>query len=134
CQRSDRGISRTTCRSALVSRDWSGKTTRQHRVDRAQIVRATLTEAGIDPDQHGIPDGTTDDGAPRYTWSAVDPLHDDLPHHRVIIAQLIIQRMRWRQQYEAAKTRERPCPTNLSATGRSLADGPEHFASASPDN
>src|SRR5699024_779447 len=48
-------------RRVLVSRDWSGKTTREHRADRAVIVRATLTEAGIDPDQHGTPDETTAD-------------------------------------------------------------------------
>src|SRR5699024_12792280 len=94
-------------RRVLVSRDWSGKTLPTHRADRAEIVRATLTEAGIDPDQHGTPgDETTPGGAARYTWEPVDPSRDDLPHHRVILAQLVSQRIRWRQQYEAAQTRE----------------------------
>src|SRR5699024_5426651 len=93
-------------RRVLVSRDWSGKTIREHRADRAEIVRATLTEAGIDPDQHGTPDDeTTPDCQRRFTWTAVYPVHDDLPPHRVLVAQMVSQRMRWRQQYEAAKTR-----------------------------
>ena len=109
----------------LVSRDWSGKTLRTHRADRADVVRATLTEAGIDPDQHGTPtEATTPGGASRYTWAPVDPARDDLPHHRVILAQVVSQRIRWRQQYEAAKTRERAANSSASGAGEVAAMQP----------
>ncbi|MDO5628806.1 MAG: replication initiation protein, partial [Mobilicoccus sp.] len=36
-------------RRVLVSRKWSGKTLKQHRAERADVVRAVLTEASIEP-------------------------------------------------------------------------------------
>lgn len=41
-------------RRVLVSRKWTGKTLTDHRADRAAIVRATLEQAGIDPDEHDL--------------------------------------------------------------------------------
>jgi hypothetical protein len=65
-------------RRVLVSRRWTGKTLTEHRADRA-IVRAVLTEAGIDLDAYDTHSATvlSPDGRPRYLWEPVDPNDPD---------------------------------------------------------
>jgi hypothetical protein len=93
-------------RRVLVSRDWSDKTLAEHKADRAEIVRAALAEAGIEPpatDRFSA-DQTCDDGTPRYVWEPVDIDHaTDRQTYRVIIRRLITERLRWQQEYDAAK-------------------------------
>ena len=58
-------------RRVQVSRAWSGKTLREHRADRAPVVRAVLAEAGIEaPDTDRLATSVVaDDGLPRFTWA-----------------------------------------------------------------
>jgi Replication initiator protein, pSAM2 len=92
-------------RRVLVSRQWTGKTLTEHRADRADIVRATLAEAGItapDTDRCSAT-ATTDDGQPRFQWSPVAREDDDVPTYRRVIADSIAEAIRWRTEYERAK-------------------------------
>ena len=93
--------------AVLPSRLWSGKTVDQHRADRAQVVRETLLAAGIDaPDLDRMAASVTmPDGSPRFVWTDVRPDHDT---YIKIILGSVAERLRWRAQYEAAKTAASP--------------------------
>src|SRR4051794_6824927 len=90
-------------RRVLVSRQWSGKTLKGHRADRADVVREALHAAGIlAPEiERMAADVTMPDGTPRFVWTDTQP--DPVIYRRVLL-QAIAERHRWRAQYEAAKT------------------------------
>ncbi|MDN5795881.1 MAG: replication initiation protein [Intrasporangium sp.] len=90
-------------RRVQVSRGWSNKTLAEHRADRSAVVRKVLEEAGYEPSDvdRMSTQALTDTGEPRYRWSAVT-----LPPEKATGAILdsILERRRWRAQYERAKT------------------------------
>ena len=89
-------------RRVLVSRHWSGKTLTQHKADRAAVVRAVLTEAGIEaPEADRLAaDVLHEDGLPRFVWEDV-PLRER--DYTAVISASLHQAQRWRTQYEDAK-------------------------------
>jgi hypothetical protein len=89
-------------RRVLVSRQWSGKTLALHKADRADVVRAALEEAGIDPDDHDELSINGTDG--RWTWELLGRSRVDEHSYAAAIAEQITTRQRWRHQYETAKT------------------------------
>ncbi|UPK73173.1 replication initiation protein [Nocardioidaceae bacterium SCSIO 66511] len=108
-------------RRVLVSRQWTGKTLDKHRADRAAVVRAVLAEAGIEtPDrQRYATSQTLEDGTPRYDWERVDLEDPDgVDALNTAFRQSIIERIKRRNQYEAAKR------------ARTDRDGPPHDHSA----
>ena len=88
----------------LVSRAWTGKTLTQHRADRADIVRAALEAAGIEPPQarRMAADTVDEDGRPRFVWTDV-PVQDR--NYTAVLTWMIRQARAWREQYEQAKAR-----------------------------
>ena len=90
-------------RRVLVSRAWTGKTLTQHRADRADVVRAALEAAGIDPPQarRMAADTLDDTGQPRYVWQDV-PVQER--NYTAVLTSMIRQARAWREQYEQAKT------------------------------
>jgi hypothetical protein len=88
-------------RRVLVSRRWTGKTLAGHKADRAEVVRAALEEAGIDPDDHDELSISGTDG--RYEWQVLGRSRVDEATYAAAIAEAITTRQRWRHQYEAAK-------------------------------
>jgi hypothetical protein len=86
----------------LVSRKWSGKTLTEHRADRAAVVRQVLQAAGVEaPEADRLSaDVLHEDGQPRFVW-------DDLPttatNYTDVLVASVMERRRWRTQYEAAK-------------------------------
>ena len=105
-------------RRVLVSRKWSGKTLTEHRADRAAVVRQVLQAAGIDaPEADRLSvEVLHEDGQPRFVW-------DDLPVTKAdytgVLVASVMERRRWRAQYEAAKQaaleRDGPPVDNRSA-------------------
>jgi hypothetical protein len=89
-------------RRVLVSRQWSGKTLREHKADRAAVVREALLSSGIvAPEiERMAADVTMPDGRPRFVWT--DTKTDPITYARVIL-ESVMERARWRAQYEAAK-------------------------------
>jgi hypothetical protein len=87
-------------RRVLVSRLWSGKTLAGHRADRADVVRAALEEAGIDPDDHDELSVSGTDG--RWSWELLGRSRVDERTYAAAIAAEITTRQRWRAQYQAA--------------------------------
>ena len=89
-------------RRVLVSRHWSGKTLTQHKADRAAVVRAVLTEAGIDaPEADRLAaDVLHEDGLPRFVWEDVPVRERD---YTAVISASLRQAQRWRTQYDDAK-------------------------------
>ena len=89
-------------RRVLVSRQWSGKTLKQHRVDRATVVREALLTAGIlAPEVERLAASVRlPDGRPRFVWT--DTKTDPISYARVIL-ESVMERASWRAQYEAAK-------------------------------
>jgi len=86
----------------LVSRQWSGKTLRQHKADRVTVVREALLNAGIlAPEVERLAATVTlPDGRPRFVWT--DTKTDPATYTRVIL-ESVAERARWREQYEQAK-------------------------------
>src|SRR4051794_16731709 len=89
-------------RRVLVSRQWSGKTLKGHRADRADVVREALLEAGVlAPEiERMAADITSADGHPRYVWTDTQP---DPQTYATVLLQTIAERHRWRDQYDTAK-------------------------------
>ncbi|WP_146906240.1 replication initiator [Cellulomonas aerilata] len=105
-------------RRVLVSRKWSGKTLTEHRADRATVVRQVLEAAGIAALEAGrlSAEVLDHDGKPRFVW-------EDLPvggrDWATVVAGSVMERRRWREQYEEAKRAsddEGPPVDNRSAT------------------
>ena len=90
-------------RRVLVSRQWSGKTLAGHRADRATVVREALLASGVlAPEiERMAADVKAADGLPRFIWTDARP--DPITYTQVVLAS-ILERQRWRTQYEAAKT------------------------------
>lgn len=90
-------------RRVLVSRKWSGKTLAMHKADRAAVVREALEAAGIEVDSADRMAATVadEDGQPRFEWATV--VHGSAITAEVIM-QGILERRRWRQQYEQAQS------------------------------
>ncbi|QKE82752.1 replication initiator [Arthrobacter sp. NEB 688] len=108
-------------RRVLVSRGWSGKTLADHKADRAAVVRQALEEAGIEVEsaRRMAADVVASDGDARFLWSAV------VSHggsSASIIMEAVVQRRRWREQYEQAKALcgSDPPVESRSATARSI--------------
>jgi len=93
-------------RRVLVSRKWTGKTLQRHRADRAEVVRQVLGSAGIDvPDaQRLAADIRREDGQPRFMWRIWDPLNASVPVYRQVMTRAIAESMRWRAEYQAARS------------------------------
>ena len=108
-------------RRILVSRNWSGKTLKDHRHDAKAWVKALL---GVSvTSEQAEPGGTeTSDDTPAVAWELARPDDPDLEPlgHRLLRA--ISQRIQWRTELNAAKTRAAPeppgtaPPPDLSAT------------------
>ena len=91
-------------RRVQVSRHWSGKTLREHRADRAAVVREVLAEAGVEmPDAERMAaDGAGSDGRPRWNWEPVPVATAD---YVTVVMTLVQEQQRWRREYDAAKAR-----------------------------
>jgi hypothetical protein len=105
-------------RRVLVSRQWSGKTLTEHRADRAEVVRAALEEAGVDPDEHGELSISGSDG--RFDWEVLGRSRVDEVTYAAAIGEAIATRQRWRREYQAAKelaaeARAGPAPPQAAA-------------------
>src|SRR5829696_4296977 len=119
-------------RRVLVSRDWTGKTLKDHRADRATVVREALDAAGIvTPEVERMAAGVlSPDGLPRFIWTDEQP---DTTTYTLTLLRAVAERQKWRAQYAAAKEAA-GAVDNRSATGADPPDpGPIH-SSASPDN
>ena len=97
-------------RRVLVSRLWTGKTLRDHRADRAEVVRQVLLEAGIEaPEIERLAASVRKpDGTQRFEWRVYDPLDATVPIYRQVLTRSITEHLRWTTQYEAAKSRASP--------------------------
>ena len=97
-------------RRVLVSRKWTGKTLDRHRADRAEVVRQTLLAAGIEvPEtQRLAADVLRPDGRPRFEWQYFDPRQSPTPLYRRVLTHAIAEHLRWKAEYEAAKTSSSP--------------------------
>ena len=115
-------------RRVLVSRDWSGKTLREHKADRAAVVREALDAAGmLTPDLERMAAGVlSPDGLPRFVWTDDKP---DPTTYMLTLLRAVAERQRWRAQYDQAKTAA--SVDNCSAIAP---DPPPAHGSASPDD
>jgi hypothetical protein len=112
-------------RRVLVSRQWTGKTLTEHKADRAEVVRQTLAAAGVEmPDSDRFSAAAADDdGQPRFIWTAVDPrADDDLPTWHGLMTRALVERIRWRTEYEQAKRAGPGADHTSSATDKDPAD------------
>ncbi|GAA4117824.1 hypothetical protein GCM10022415_16080 [Knoellia locipacati] len=89
-------------RRVLVSRGWSGKTLAGHRADRSEVVRQALTSAGIEVAavDRMAAQVVDEDGNARFEWAAVIP---GAGTKAAMLVATILERRRWRAQYELAK-------------------------------
>jgi hypothetical protein len=101
-------------RRVQVSRHWTGKTLRDHRADRAAVVRAALKEAGIDaPAVDRMAATTLDkDGRPRFVWTSP---RVSVQEYAVAVIASATERRRWRFEYERAKQAARAGPVESSS-------------------
>lgn len=99
-------------RRVLVSRRWTGKTLSDHRADRAEVVRQVLAAAGVDvAARERISAAVTrSDGVPRFEWKLWNTLGAPVPVYRLVLTRSIAEKVRWKQEYEAAKARAGPGP------------------------
>jgi hypothetical protein len=108
-------------RRVLVSRQWTGKTLTEHKADRAEVVRQTLAAAGVDmhdTDRYAATE-SLEDGSPRFIWQPVDRAKDDdLPTWHGLMTRALVERIRWRTEYEQAK-RAGPDDTSSATNQRS---------------
>ena len=106
-------------RRVLVSRKWTGKTLKDHKADRAAVVRQVLEAAGVDVPETSrmAADIRREDGIPRFNWKIWDPIDATVPVYRHVMTKSIAEKVRWKSEYELAK--QRMCPT-----GSPTAHGP----------
>jgi len=90
-------------RRVLVSRRWSGKTLADHKADRAAVVREALEAAGIEVEsaRRMAAEVESEDGDSRFIWSAV-VCHGGTS--AAVLMETVLERRRWRDQYEYAKS------------------------------
>ncbi len=123
-------------RRVLVSRKWTGKTLKRHKADRAEVVRQVLEAAGVEVPEASrmAADITRSDGTPRYHWKIWDPLQASAPIYRQVMTRSIAEKVRWKQEYELAKSRAGPaadpCANGPPADQRNPAA--DRSASSSP--
>jgi hypothetical protein len=110
-------------RRVQVSRHWSGKTLREHRADRAAVVREVLAEAGVEmPDAERMAaDVPGSDGRPRFSWEPVPVAAAD---YVTVVMTLVQEQQRWRRDYDAAAKarlhdRARASPADAPVDSRS---------------
>jgi hypothetical protein len=122
-------------RRVLVSRDWSGKTLREHKADRATVVREALDAAGmLTPDVERMAAGVVSpDGLPRFVWTDDRP---DPTTYTLRLLRAVAEQQRWRAEYVQAKNAA-GAVDSVSATSDPPGAGPPNPAaahiSASPD-
>lgn len=89
-------------RRVLVSRKWSGKTLKQHKADRADVVRQALEAAGITPTEarRCAAEVLDRDGKPRFVWEDIEVTP---ALYAAVIMRGISERQRWRAEYDGAK-------------------------------
>jgi hypothetical protein len=94
-------------RRVLVSRRWTGKTLGLHRADRAEVVRQTLLAAGVQvPEVHRLSATLMRaDGWPRFEWKLFNQQAVSTPIYRQVMTRAIAEKIRWEQEYAAAKER-----------------------------
>jgi hypothetical protein len=94
-------------RRVLVSRLWTGKTLAGHRADRAEVVRQTLEAAGVEVPDTGRMATTVmnPDGPQRFVWKVYDTRNAPPGVYRQVMVRAIGERLRWRREYEDAKSR-----------------------------
>ena len=100
-------------RRVLVSRLWTGKTLKDHKADRAEVVRQVLLAAGIEKpevDRLSVL-AKREDGAQRFHWTVHDPMDSTVPLYRQVMTAAIHERMRWRAEYDVAQARAGPVAT-----------------------
>ena len=90
-------------RRVLVSRGWSGKTLADHKADRAAVVREALEAAGIEVEsaRRMAAEVEAADGGERFVWAAV-VCHQGTS--AAVLMETVLERRRWREQYEYAKS------------------------------
>jgi hypothetical protein len=86
----------------LVSRGWSGRTLAHHKADRAAAVREALEAAGIEVEsaRRMAAEVEATDGTGRFIWAAVGS-HGGTS--ATVLMETVLERRRWREQYEHAK-------------------------------
>jgi hypothetical protein len=106
-------------RRVLVSRKWTGKTLKDHKADRAAVVRQVLEAAGVDVPETSrmAADIRREDGIPRFNWKIWDPIDATVPVYRQVMTKSIAEKVRWKSEYELAKQR-------MTSTGSPTAHGP----------
>jgi hypothetical protein len=106
-------------RRVLASRGWSGKTLADHKADRAAVVREALEAAGIEVESAGrmAAEVEASDGEGRFVWAAVVS-HGGTSAE--VLMETVLERRRWREQYEYAKARagaDPPVDSRSATTG-----------------
>jgi hypothetical protein len=114
-------------RRVLVSRDWSGKTLKDHKWDQVLWVRRLLAvslghEAPVDDAQAAKIDAAREGGAPApIAWELANPRDPDVDALYLRLMRAIATQNLYRQQREEAKARDAARaahpPGNVSATG-----------------
>lgn len=106
-------------RRVLVSRKWTGKTLKDHKADRVEVVRQVLAAAGVEVPQTArmAADVRRSDGLPRFNWKIWDPIDASVPVYRQVMTKAIAEKVRWKTQYDLAKAA-------ASASGSATAHGP----------
>ena len=89
-------------RRVQVSRAWSGKTLKEHKADRASVVREVLAAAGVEVQEADrlAADVLAEDGRPRFIWEEFPVSEAD--YVETLLAS-VVQAQRWRAEYDAAK-------------------------------
>jgi hypothetical protein len=100
-------------RRVLVSRLWTGKTLKEHKADRAEVVRQVLLAAGIEkPEVDRLSVMVkAKDGTQRFHWQVHDPMDSTVPIYRQVMTRAIAEHLRWKSEYERAKARASPVTT-----------------------
>ena len=84
---------------------------------RADVVRAALEEAGIDPDDHDELSVSGTDG--RWSWEVLPRSRVDDRTYAAAITEAIATRQRWRHEDDTAKTaRSGPAPPDTASAAR----------------
>ncbi len=106
-------------RRVLVSRKWTGKTLKDHKADRAAVVRQVLEAAGVDVPETAAwrPTSAARTGSRASTGRSGTRSTPRCPVYRQVMTKSIAEKVRWKTEYELAKQR-------LSATGSPNAHGP----------
>ncbi|GGJ89008.1 hypothetical protein GCM10010123_18230 [Pilimelia anulata] len=100
-------------RRVLISREWSGKTLADHKVDARVWVRKLL---GVTEELTDADDGNASGEKTQYVWELARPDDPDVPPLAHRLLRSISERSRWRSELLAAKERAARGQPPLSAT------------------